>query len=55
MMYIVVHSNYPELLVDIEIIENFSSRNCMNCVSGYYINVIKASFEIIMSPDSLTH
>jgi hypothetical protein len=47
MMYIIVQSGYAELIVDIEMIEDFSTRNCMSCVSGYYINVIKACFEMI--------
>jgi hypothetical protein len=46
-MYIIVQSGYPELIVDIEMIEDFSTRNCMNSVSGYYLNVIKACFEMI--------
>lgn len=47
MMYIIVQTNFPELVVDIQIIEDFSTRNCMNCVSGYYLQVIKACFEMI--------
>lgn len=47
LMYIIVQSGYPELIVDIQLIEDFSTRNCMSCVSGYYINVIKACFEMI--------
>ncbi len=46
-MYIIVRSNYPELIIDIQLIEDFSTRNCMSCVSGYYINVIKECFEMI--------
>ena len=46
-MYIIVRSNYPELIIDIQLIVDFSTRNCMSCVSGYYINVIKACFEMI--------
>lgn len=47
MMYAIVQSNNPELIVDVTIAENFSSRNCLNCVSGYYMNIMKACFEMI--------
>lgn len=51
MMYLLVQADCPELLVDIQVVENFSSRNCMNCVSGYYVNVMRAAFEMIARAD----
>ena len=46
---IIVKSEYVNIPIDLEIIRNYSIRNRLNCISGYYLDMLCAPVELIES------
>jgi hypothetical protein len=48
-MYLLVKNNSKSIYEELKIVEHFTTTNCLNCISGYYLNVFIASIESIMT------
>jgi hypothetical protein len=33
---------------ELKVVESFTTTNCMNCISGYYLNCFSAAIESIL-------
>ena len=41
-------SKNHHLFEELKIVEYFTTSNCLNCISGYYLNVFMAGIETIL-------
>jgi hypothetical protein len=47
-MYLLVQNGRKEVYEELKIVENFTTSNCLNCISGYYLNVFLAASESLI-------
>jgi len=46
-MYLLCRSGNVRIFKELKIVESFTTTNCLNCISGYYLNVFVAALESI--------
>ena len=46
--YIIVKTGNERLFEEIKLVEYFTTSNCLNCISGYYLNMFQAAIEHII-------
>jgi len=47
-MYLLARTNNKNIYEELKLVEHFTTTNCLNCISGYYLNVFNASIESIL-------
>lgn len=48
-IYLIVKNGSKDIYEELKIVEHFTTSNCLNCISGYYLNVFIASIESIIT------
>ena len=47
-MWLLAQDGCAEVWEELKIVEYFVTTNCLNCISGYYLNVFLAAMESIL-------
>lgn len=48
-MYLLIRNGNKSIYEELKIVEHFTTTNCLNCISGYYLNVFNAAIESIFT------
>ena len=48
-MYLLVKNGSAAVYEELKLVERFTTTNCLNCISGFYLNVFMAAIESIMT------